>query len=306
MSPGTPGAGGHLRKRRISDEGMTVSGEDRQLCARQMVGARLRQMRLRHNLRQESAAEAIAASIAKISRMESGRVPFRRQDLLGLLTLYGIDDPYQQETLLSVALGHRDPDWWDDHDVPLEKTVLWSHEQAADLIRIYQPHLVPELLWTEEYARAAHQASRYPPPTPAATDTHVQNVIRRQKALRATLWAVIDEAALRRPIGGDLNMHLRQLDALAAASQVQGVTIQVVPLDSPYLPSCEPFAIFRLPDRQILAVHRYAGDQITELAAGEHYGILFDQLTSVARRRAETPHILARIRDHLSPPGVPS
>jgi transcriptional regulator with XRE-family HTH domain len=268
-----------------------------------MVGARLRQLRLHRNLRQETAANAIDASISKISRMEAGLVPFRRQDVLALLTLYGVADPYQQETLLSVALGHRNPGWWDYQDAPLEETVLWGHEQVADLIRIYQPHLVPDLLQTAEYARAAHRARHFTSPTEAATDTSEKNVTRRQQMLRergTRLWAVIDEPALWRPIGGDLDAHLRQLDALTSASWRHGVTIQIMPTGSPYLPSCEPFTIFRLPDRgQILAVHRYIGDEITDLVASEHYGILFDQLIGVARRRADTPQILATIRDRL-------
>lgn len=278
--------------------------DDQQLSARQMVGARLRQLRLQHNLKQATAAETIDASIAKISRMECGYVPFQRRDLLDLLTLYGVTDPYQQETLISVALGQRAPAWWDGHDVPLDETVLWSHEQAADLIRTYQPHLVPELLRTEEYAQAAHQAGRYPPPPEPATKSAVANLLRRQQMLRdrgTTLWAVIDEPALWRPIGGDLDAHIRQLDALAAASRAQNVTIQIVPMESPYLPSSAPFTIFRLPGNtaQILAVHRYAGDEIADLQASEQHGLLFDQLIAVAAPRRQTPQILTLIRDHL-------
>ncbi len=288
-----------------------ANGDGRQLSARQMVGARLRHLRLHRNLLQETAAKAINASISKISRIEAGIHPFRRDDLLRLLTLYGIRDHFQQEALLSVALGHREPGWWDSHDVPLKDAVLLRHEQVADLIRIYQPHLVPDLLRTEEYARAAYQARHYPSPNQAATEAHVTTVARRQQTLRARgtrLWAVIDEAALLRIPGGDLDMHLRQLDALAAASQTQTVTIQVIPTASPYLPAAEPFSIFRVPDAHILTVHRYTGDEITDLAAAEHYGLLFDQLIgAAARRRAETSQILAAIRNRLlSPSGEAS
>lgn len=290
-------AGGCLRKK---VKGTNV-GSDQQIQVRQMVGLRLHAMRLHSNLRQETAAQAINKSIATISRMEHGLVPFRRHDLLTLLTLYGVGDPYQQETLLSVALGHREPGWWDAHDVPLRETVQWSHEQGADLIRTYQPFLVPDLLQTEEYARAAHHARHYPSP-PEAGEISVKNLLRRQQARRARLWAVIDEPVLRRPIGGDLAMHVRQLDALADASRRQDVTIQIVPMDSPHLPSAAPFTIFRLPSRQVFTLHRYTGDKSTELAAAEHWGLLWDQLIGVARRRADTPQILARIREHLRPP----
>lgn len=284
-----------------------VGSDDRQLWARQVVGARLRQLRRRRNLRQEVAAETLKASISKISRMESGHVPYRRQDLLDLLTLYRVSDPFQQEALISVALGHREPGWWDDHDVPLRETVLWSLEQVADLVRIYQPHLVPDLLQTEEYARTAHRTRHVSSPSEAATEASAANVMRRQQLLRGRgtrVWAVIDEPALWRPVGGNLDAHLRQLDALADASQRRDVTIQIVAMDSPYLPAAEPFTIFRVPGKgQTLAVHRFAGDEVTDLSANENYGLLFDQLVGVARRGADTPHILAGVRDRLSPSG---
>jgi transcriptional regulator with XRE-family HTH domain len=268
-----------------------------------MVGARLRRLRLHHNLRQEDAAEAIAGSIAKISRMEHGLLPFRREDLHVLLNLYGVTDPYQQETLISVALGHRDPGWWDHEDVPLAETAILGHEQVADLIRTYQPLLVPELLRTEEYARAAHQVGYYTPPSATATQTWVENLMRRQQALRAggcRLWVVIEEPVLWRPLDRDMEAHARQLDALAAASQAQCVTIQINPVGTPYLPAAEPFTIFRSPGKpQILALHRYTGDEISELQVREHYGLLFDQIITTAGSRRETPQIIARARDHL-------
>jgi transcriptional regulator with XRE-family HTH domain len=267
-----------------------------------MIGARLRHLRLHHNLTQAAAADAIDASISKISRMEAGLTLFRREDLLGLLGLYKVTDPYRQEALLSVALGQRQPRWWDDPDVPLETTALWwGHEQDATLIRIFQPFMVPELLRTEEYARAAHHVHHYPSP-PEAGDIACKNLLRRQNARTARLWAVIDEPVLWRPIGGDLDMHLRQLDALAAATRQPDIVIQIVPSDSPYLPGCGPFSIFRLPGAaQMLTLHRYTGDEIAELRAAEHHGLIFDQLVGVARRRSETPHLLAHIREHLQP-----
>lgn len=283
-----------------------MNGDDQQTQSRQMVGARLRQMRLQRNLRQETAAEAINASIAKISRMEHGLLPFRRQDLLDLLALYGVTDPAQREVLTSIAVGERSPAWWDDQDVPLEQTVLWSHEQGADLIRTYDPMLLPDLLQTEEYARAAQLARHYPSPASEATEAAVKNLLRRQQSYAGRLWAVIDEPVLWRPIAGDLTVHLRQLDALSTASRTQEVTIQILPMSSPFLPAAAPFTIFRLPGKpHVLALRHHTGD-ITELAGAERYGLLWDQLAGVAQRRADTPHIIARIRSHLRTPSPPS
>lgn len=283
-----------------ASQGLIGEPSDRERSARELVGKRLRRLRLERNKTLEDAARVLDSHKAKVSRMENGLAPLRRRDVIDLLILYGVTDPNQQSVLVSVATGQREPGWWFADDMPLEETVLWANEQHADLIRTYQPHLIPELLRTEEYARAAHLAVHYPSSPPAATETAVKNLMRRQQARSAKVWAVIDEPVLWRPIGNDLDMHLRQLDALAAITSSPDVGIQIVPLDSPFLPAAEAFTIFRLPDKHVLSVHRYTGDEVTELAAAdENYGLLFDQLISVASRRREAPHILARVADGL-------
>ncbi|MFB4275681.1 helix-turn-helix domain-containing protein [Nonomuraea sp. MTCD27] len=266
---------------------------------RRMVGARLQQMRLTANLTQDAVARAIGKSVPAISRLEHGVTHLRRPTLTALLTLYGVTDPAQREVLISVAVGERSPAWWDDQDVPLEHTVLWAHEQAADLIRTYDPLQLPDLLQAEEYARAAQLARHHPAPLSDATETAVKNVLRRQQARIARLWAVIDEPVLWRPIAGDVAMHLRQLDALIAATGARDITVQILPGDSPLVPCSAPFTIFRAPGKpQILAIRHYTND-ITDLVAVERYGLLWDQFIGVARGRADTPHILARIRRKL-------
>lgn len=270
-------------------------------AVRAMVGARLRHLRLARNITLESAAETLALSVPTMSRMERGQAPLKPGALVDMLTLYGVTDPLQQDILLSVATGGRQPGWWFDDAVPLEESVLWANEQASELIRTYQPFHVPELLRTEDYARAAHLARHYPSPPSDATEAAVKNLLRRQAALTARLWAVIDEPILRRPVG-DLDAHLGQLDALAAASRAQDVTLQILPWNAPFSPHSAPFTIFTPPaaDKpQVLAVHRYTGDEIADLRSAEHYGLLFDQLIGVAGRPRETPHIIARIRDRL-------
>ncbi|UBU10066.1 helix-turn-helix domain-containing protein [Nonomuraea gerenzanensis] len=264
-----------------------------------MIGSRLRHLRLQRNLRQDAAAAAVDGSVSKISRMERGLTPLQRQDLTDLLALYGVTDPAQREVLISVAVGERDPAWWDDHDVPLEETVLWHHEHASDLIRTFDPLQLPDLLQTEEYARAATLARHYPAPLTDATENAVKNVLRRQDARTARLWAVIDEPVLWRPIAGDLAMHLRQLDALIAATEARDITVQILPGDSPFQPCSAPFTIFRVPGkRQTLAIRHYTSDVI-DLVAMERYGLLWDQLIGVAHCRDDTPHHLARIRRTL-------
>lgn len=271
-----------------------------------MVGSRLRQMRIHSNLCQDVAAEAIRGSVAKISRIEHGLNILRRHDLLGLLALYGVTDPLQQDLLISVATGRTEPGWWWDDGIPLEYSVLWAYEHQAHLIRTYQPFLIPDLLQTEEYARAAHLARHYPAQACQATETAVKNTLRRQGFRAARLWAVIDEPVLWRPLAGDAAMHVRQLDALADACSAPDVTIQILPVDSPLSPSAEPFTIFSLSGvPQVLAVHSIGGDQIGDLTGRERYGLHFDQIAGTAGRIADAPQIINRVREHIQRPGGP-
>jgi hypothetical protein len=173
---------------------------------------------------------------------------------------------------------------------------------------MYHPVQVPELLRTEECARAAHQVIQYPPLPQAATDAHVKNLLRRQGALldddnrQPVLWAVIEESVLLRPLLGDVGAHIRQLEHLARAAQMQSVTIQVNRLSSPMVPVMQPFTMFRFPDKApILALHRHDGTTaMLDLFDNESYRRAFGQLTSVACKSRDTLDILHRIRDRFA------
>ncbi|MEV4183121.1 Scr1 family TA system antitoxin-like transcriptional regulator [Streptosporangium canum] len=143
--------------------------------AERLVGARLRRLRRGSGITARALGDAIHASEARISRLERGHLPFGRDDLIGPLALYGVTDLYQQETMVSVALGERKPSWWNGQEVLLAETAVLGLE----LIHTYQPHLIPPLRQTPEYAAAACQVSRYPPPAAEVTEVSVKNLLRR-------------------------------------------------------------------------------------------------------------------------------
>ncbi|MER6831820.1 helix-turn-helix transcriptional regulator [Streptosporangium sp. NPDC000563] len=270
--------------------------------ARQIVGARLRQLRLQCNLTAAEAGKAIRASESKISRMETGQRGFRRDDLRDLFTLYGVVDPYQQEMLLSVAFGERKPGWWDSKELPLDTAVVMRLEQTSDLIRTYQPFVVPPLLQTPEYAAAVHRMSRYPDPAPRV-ERNVEQLLRRQKVLagddRPVLWAVIEEPVLWRPIAG-IDAHIRQLIALTASAQMKGISIQVNPMGSRFIPGYGPFTIFRSGHGrpQMIAMHGQR-DEVAERSLREEHAVTFDRLSLAARDRGDTTALLMRICDRI-------
>ncbi|HEV7629269.1 MAG TPA: helix-turn-helix transcriptional regulator, partial [Streptomyces sp.] len=163
---------------------------------RRLLGAQLRRLRERQGITREEAGYAIRASGSKMSRLELGRVGFKERDVADLLTLYGVTDDTDRETLLGLAQDANSPGWFETY-VGLE--------EAAALVRTYEVQFIPGLLQTEEYARAVISLGNSAAP-PEEIEQRVSLRTTRQKLLTRgdapRLWAVVDEAALRRPIGG--------------------------------------------------------------------------------------------------------
>lgn len=200
------------------------------------LGGQLRRLRERCGISLEAAGEAIRGSHAKISRLELGRVGFKQRDLLDLLTLYGVTDPDERASFLALAQQANTPGWWHQYsDVlpPWFETYL-GLEQAATVIRGYEPQFVPGLLQTADYARAvirlAHGDER-------AEEIERRVALRtsRQRILTETdapaVWLVVDEAALRRPYGNRTVLR-GQIEHLLKIGELPTVTIQVVPYET--------------------------------------------------------------------------
>ncbi|MGV9839757.1 helix-turn-helix domain-containing protein [Nocardia niigatensis] len=212
----------------------TVSGEaeDDPALLRRAVGLRLRRLREEAGISGESAGRAIRASHSKISRLEAGRVTFRAVDIEDLLTRYGVVDGDLRADLLRMANRANAVGRWQvgaDLTKARAETYL-ALEDASSLIRCYATCLVPDLARTPSYAHTvlalAHCAS--------AIDIHrrVELLVRRQQLLdrddSPRVWLVIEEAALRRPLGG-FEVWQGQLEHLAELSARPNITVQVVP-----------------------------------------------------------------------------
>ena len=198
-----------------------------------VLGTQLRRWREASGITREAAGDAIRASHAKISRLELGRVGFKERDLVDLLTLYGVTDEKEREEFLDLARRANARGWWQQHGqvLPSWFEMYLGLEQAANVIRTYQVQFVPGLLQCPEYARnvilVGHQAD-----AAQEIDRRVQLRMERQKMLTEPgapqLWAVIDEAALRRPVGAAHVMRA-QLEHLLEMSALRNVTVQVLP-----------------------------------------------------------------------------
>ncbi|WP_280384375.1 helix-turn-helix domain-containing protein [Nocardia wallacei] len=194
------------------------------------VGGQLRKLREQCGITREAAGEHIRGSHAKISRLELGRTGFKERDIRDLLTLYKVTDPGERESFLELVRKANQPGWWHRYSdlLPQWFETYIGLEHASHSIRTFEAQLVPGLLQTEDYTRAivslAHEESE--------SVRRVELRRRRQEILDRdggpTLWAVLDETVLHRPIGG--NDVLRgQLEHLVEMSDRLNVTIQVLP-----------------------------------------------------------------------------
>jgi hypothetical protein len=207
-------------------------------------------------LSREEAAEAIRASEWKIHRLENGQVGFKERDLVDLLERYEVTDPDEVEELLDLAREANNPGWWQRYGDVLPQ---WFRsyvdlESAAALIRTYEGQYVPGLLQTDDYMRAVVQGAHLDDSS-EEVGRRVRLRMARQTVLTREhpprLWAVVDEAALRRPVGGPGVMK-GQLERLLDATGRPNVTLQVLPLHVGAHPAMVgSFSVLRFPDQEL-------------------------------------------------------
>jgi transcriptional regulator with XRE-family HTH domain len=223
---------------------------------RRLLGAQLRRLRERQGITREEAGYAIRASGSKMSRLELGRVGFKERDVADLLTLYGVTDDTDRDTLLALAQDANSPGWWHRYGdiLPGWFETYVGLEEAAALVRTYEVQFIPGLLQTEEYARAVISLGNSAAP-PEEIEQRVSLRITRQKLLTRgdapRLWAVVDEAALRRPIGGRDVMR-GQIQRLIEATKLPGVILQVLPFRvGGHTAEAGAFTILRYPESDL-------------------------------------------------------
>jgi transcriptional regulator with XRE-family HTH domain len=223
---------------------------------RMLVGARLRRLRTDIGLTREEAAASIRASEWKIHRLENGQVGFKERDIVDLLRLYDVTDPGEVAEFLTLAQEANAPGWWQHYGdvLPQWFRTYVDLESAASLIRTYEGQFVPGLLQTDGYMRAVVQGAHLED-SGDELGRRVRLRMARQTLLTREqpprLWAVVDEAALRRPVGGREVMR-GQLERLVEATKLPNVTLQVLPFDSGAHPAMfGSFSVLRFPDQEL-------------------------------------------------------
>ena len=218
-----------------------------------LLGSQLRRLREAKGVTRDDAGYTIRASGSKISRMELGRVSFKERDVEDLLDLYGVDEE-EAQALIALARQANSPGWWHKYSdvLPDWFQVYVGLEEAALLIRLYEVQFVPGLLQTADYARAVIRLG-LPSASADEVERRVGLRLARQEVLKKEsggprLWAVVDEAALRRPIGGGEVMRA-QLVRLIEAAREPNITLQVVPFRSGgHAAEAGAFTVMRFPE----------------------------------------------------------
>jgi len=223
---------------------------------RMLVGAQLRRFRTDMGITREQAGEAIRASEWKIHRLENGQVGYKERDITDLLTLYGVIDPGEVASFVAMAREANTPSWWHGYTdvLPQWFRAYIDLESAAALIRTYEGQFVPGLLQTEQYTRAVMRGAHLDDSS-EEMERRIALRLTRQRLLTRPdpprFWAVVDEAALRRPVGNPEVMRA-QLERLIDATKLPTVTLQVLPFVAGAHPAMVgAFSILRFSDQEL-------------------------------------------------------
>ncbi|GAA2907714.1 helix-turn-helix transcriptional regulator [Streptosporangium fragile] len=194
----------------------------------------LRQLRSAAGLKQEEVAHHLDWSTSRMTKVEGGTLRISVNDVRAMLQLYGVREGAKYEALLQLAKQARERGWWHAYSdvIPQWFQVYVGLEAEASSLRNYEPELVHGLLQTEDYARAVYQAARVTD-APAEIERHVSLRMARQDVITRSerpmhFWAIVNEAALRRRVGGTRVME-EQLNHLVGISALPNVTLQVLP-----------------------------------------------------------------------------
>lgn len=267
------------------------------------LAAELRRLRSEAGLSREQVESQTGVNEGTLYRIETARGRPQRRTLTALLDLYGAAEPVKAD-LLEIARSSGGQGWARPYDwqLPGEYAAYISFEAEARAVHNYESLFVPGLLQTPDYGRAMVRGV-LPAATAEEVDQRVQARAERQKLLDAEhpleLWAVTDEAAIRRQVGGSQVMAA-QLDHMVQAAQRPNVTVQVITFGSgahPGMPGSFAHMEFRNDlDPDLVYVDTLAGDIFLETDDDiRRYRSMFHHLRAIALSPAETTRLITAI-----------
>ncbi|MGW1611535.1 helix-turn-helix domain-containing protein [Streptomyces sp. NPDC002285] len=222
-----------------------------------VLGRRLQELREAAGLGRDEAARVLRVAAATVRRMETAEVALKIPYVQVLLETYGVPED-EAAAFVSLAEEANQPGWWQRfHDVLPDWFSLYvSLEGAARIVRSYEPHFVPGLLQTEEYARAVLEAGTIGQTGPETIERHVSLRMERQRLLERPdpphLWVIMDETVLLRPVSIRGEVMRDQLDKLLEFAERDRVTLQIAEFASgPHPGTYAPFTLFRFAEPEL-------------------------------------------------------
>ncbi|AVH55451.1 MULTISPECIES: helix-turn-helix domain-containing protein [Streptomyces] len=275
-----------------------------------VLGRRLQELREAAGLKREEAARVLRVAPATVRRMEAAEVALKIPYVQVLLTTYGVPDA-EVAAFVSLAEEANRPGWWQRfHDVlPDWFSMHVSLEGAAHMIRSYEPHFMPGLLQTEDYARAVLEAGTVGQTGPETIERHVALRMNRQKKLLTRenpphLWVIMDETVLRRPVSIDSSVMRNQIDRLLEAADSDHITLQVAEFaKGPHPGTYTSFALFRFAEPELpdIVYSEYVTGALyldSRAEVGLHLEVL-DLMTAHAATAQRTKTLLQEFRENF-------
>lgn len=269
---------------------------------RRRLGQELRRLRELKGMTAEEVAERLLVSQSKISRLENGRRSISQRDVRDLCGVYEVEDHRIVDSLMQMAKDSRQQGWWHSFgDIPY--SVYIGLETDAASLRVYDPQVVPGLLQTRTYAESLISGA-LPEATPTDIDKRVQVRVRRQERISAAdnplrLWAVLDEATLRREVGNKQVM-IEQLEHLIEMSQLPHVTVQLIPFTMGAHPGVSgQYAILEFPDAadsSVVYIEGVTSDLYLEKAQDvQKYSVMYEHLRAQALNADQSRDFISKV-----------
>lgn len=272
---------------------------------RRRLASELRRLREAAGLTIDEVGDKLECSASKISRIETGHVGVTPRDVRDMLELYPVDED-QREALVQLAREARKKGWWHAYNEVFTGAFV-GLESDASFLHAHQALLVPGLLQTEDYMRAIMGAIR-PDQRDEETERKIAARLTRQDLLTDTqppeYWAILDEAVLRRVVGGPAVMRA-QLRRLLDVAALPHVTLQVLPFGAGAHAGMEgPFMILGFPepaDPDVVYVENtISGSYLEEPSEVYRYTLMFDHLRATALKPADTLLMVGEVADGLA------
>jgi transcriptional regulator with XRE-family HTH domain len=266
----------------------------------------LKHFREQAGLTGEQVAEPMGWSVAKVYRIEGDKVRILVRDVTRLLNLYQVTGA-QADAVLELARQARVKDWWQQYSgaIPEWFQFYVGLEAATSSMHGYDSEMVPGLLQTEDYIRAI--MSTAPVPDGEDVERQIQVRMERQKRLTApdapNLWVVLNEAVIRRTVGGAKVMR-EQLRRLAEISTLGHVTIQVLGYDAGAHPAMHgSFTVMQFPDpadTDVVYVEAQTGALYLEKTEDvRRYSLMFDHLRAQALSQEASRDLMAQVAANM-------